>query len=193
MSATFNYDLNGESNGIFKICTKDDETTVDVGDSETRFFWLQQLQKARRLYTHSSSVASSKSTVGLLKENSEDSSSKESSPFKDILSTMERPPELTSPQSADYIGKKSFFQNFTRKTSFKLVRSSSDQTPDPRAHMEARSPTQHLPSFYALSKMRKSIREKRSQLVPRRQPTIDDVTKELESVRDDLQATQDDA
>ena len=71
--------------------------------------------------------------------------------------------------------------------SFKLVRSSSDQTPDPRAHMEARSPTQHLPSFYALSKMRKSIREKRSQLVPRRQPTIDDVTKELESVRDDLQ------
>ena len=164
------------------------------------------------------------SQVGLLKENNSEDSSKESSPFKDILSTMERPPELTSPQSADYIGKKSFFQNFTRKTrwtgeylenckykiiekywwnfrenlwnwiplnvfllSFKLVRSSSDQTPDPRAHMEARSPTQHLPSFYALSKMRKSIREKRSQLVPRRQPTIDDVTKELESVRDDLQ------
>ena len=52
--------------------------------------------------------------VGLLKENSEES--KESSPFKDILATMERPPELTSPQSADYIGKKSFFQNFSRKT-----------------------------------------------------------------------------
>ena len=56
--------------------------------------------------------------VGLLKENSEDSSSKESSPFKDILSTMERPPELTSPQSADYIGKKSFFPNFGRKTRY---------------------------------------------------------------------------
>ena len=64
--------------------TKDDETTVDVGDSENRltlsgsldevcscsflrFFWLQQLQKARRLYTHSSSVASSKSTVNSIK------------------------------------------------------------------------------------------------------------------------------
>ena len=56
--------------------------------------------------------------VGLLKENSEDSSSKESSPFKDILSTMERPPELTSPQSADYIGKKSFFPNIGRKTRY---------------------------------------------------------------------------
>ena len=74
----------GLGQGLAKIpyffSTKDDETTVDVGDSETRltlsgspehemncsfyrFFWLQQLQKARRLYTHSSSVASSKSTV----------------------------------------------------------------------------------------------------------------------------------
>ena len=32
-----------------------------------RFFWLQQLQKARRLYTHSNSVASSKSTVNCIK------------------------------------------------------------------------------------------------------------------------------
>jgi len=200
LSATFNYDLEGDKNGIFKICTKNDEqTTLDVGDSENRFFWLQQLQKARRQYNaYNSSQNSSKNAVGLLKSSNSEESSKESSPFKDILSTMERPPEreLTSPQSADYIGKKSFFQNLTRKTSFKLVRSSSDQTPGPNVYIEAaKSPTSGVPNpgFQALSKLRKSIREKRPQLGPRRQQTVEEVTKELENVKDDLQATQDDA
>ena len=100
---------------------------------------------------------------------------------------MERPPELTSPQSADYLGKKSFFQNFTRKTSFKLQRSSSDQNPSPHIqYLESKSPV-HNPGFHALSKIRKSIRDKRPGLGPKRQPTIEDVTKELESVKDDLQ------
>ena len=67
---------------------------------------------------------------------------------KDILATMERPPDQPPSRSADYCTKKSFFQvnfarecsfvptlrifhfqNFTRKPSFKqLVRSSSDGT-----------------------------------------------------------------
>ena len=70
---------------------------------------------------------------------------------KDILATMERPPDLPPSRSADYCTKKSFFQvlmmmmmmsrlaltirylqNFTRKPSFKqLVRSSSDGTDTP--------------------------------------------------------------
>ena len=57
-----------------------------------------------------------------MKAHSSEESSKESSPFKDILSTMERPPipdihdrEITSPMSADYINKKSFFHNLTKK------------------------------------------------------------------------------
>ena len=68
------------------------------------------------------------------------------------------------------------------------MRSSSDQTPGPGVQLEARSPT-HNPGFQALSKIRKSLREKRSGMGPRRQPTVEDVTKELESVRDDLQVS----
>ena len=68
--------------------------------------------------------------------------------------------------------------------SFKLVRSSSDQTPSPSVHL---SPT-HNPGLQALSKIRKSMREKKALgLGPRRQMTVEDVTKELESVKDDLQ------
>ena len=68
------------------------------------------------------------------------------------------------------------------------MRSSSDQTPGPGVQLEARSPT-HNPGFQALSKIRKSLREKRPGMGPRRQPTVEDVTKELESVRDDLQVS----
>ena len=46
--------------------------------------------------------------VGLLKENSAEDSSKESSPFKDILATMERPPDgRMEPKSADYYVRRS--------------------------------------------------------------------------------------
>jgi hypothetical protein len=41
---------------------------------------------------------------------------------QDILATMERPPDLATPMSADYCARKSFFHNFARKPSFKLVR-----------------------------------------------------------------------
>ena len=44
--------------------------------------------------------------------------------------------------------------------------------------------------FQALTKIRKSLREKRPGLGPRRQPTVDDVSKELESLRDDLQVSE---
>ena len=68
--------------------------------------------------------------------------------------------------------------------SFKLVRSSSDQTPSPSVHL---SPT-HNPGLKALSQIRKSMREKKALgLGPRRQMTVEDVTKELENVKDDLQ------
>lgn len=70
--------------------------------------------------------------------------------------------------------------------SFKLVRSSSDQTPSPGGQTEARSPP-HNPGFQALSKIRKSLREKRPGMGPRRQLTVEDVSRELVSVRDDLQ------
>ena len=71
--------------------------------------------------------------------------------------------------------------------SFKLVRSSSDQTPSPSVHL---SPT-HNSGLQALSKIRKSMREKKALgLGPRRQMTVEDVTKELESVKDDLQVRE---
>ena len=50
---------------------------------------------------------------------------KEGSPYRDLLATMERPPDpatLTCPRSADYNAKKSFFPSFARKPSFKLAR-----------------------------------------------------------------------
>jgi len=202
LSATFTYDLENDQNGQFKICTKDEEQTIDVGNAENRLYWLQQLQKARREFTQTTSShhnLSARTSVGLLKEKAPDESSKESSPFKDIFATMERPPEISTPRSADFYGKKSFFQNFTRKASFKLVRSSSDRTPSPTS-MEPRSPPPskpfasptHSQGFQALSKIRKSLREKRPPLGPRK-ATFEDVSRELETVKDDLQASQDDA
>ena len=131
-----------------------------------RLYWLQQLQKGRREFTQNSSTChnlSARSSVshfltlslefwildvllqiGLLKEKAPDESSKESSPFKDIFATMERPPDISTPRSADFYSKKSFFQNFTRKASFKLVRSSSDRTPSP-TRMETKSPPPSKP------------------------------------------------
>jgi len=202
LSATFTYDLENDQNGQFKICTKDEEQTIDVGNAENRLYWLQQLQKGRREFTQNSSGhhnLSARSSIGLLKEKDPDESSKESSPFKDIFATMERPPDISTPRSADFYSKKSFFQNFTRKASFKLVRSSSDRTPSP-TRMEPKSPPPskpfssptHSQGFQALSKIRKSLRDKRPPLGPRK-ATFEDVSRELETVKDDLQATQDDA
>ena len=82
--------------------------------------------------------------VGLLIEKSPDESSKESSPFKDIFATMERPADISTPRSADFYGKKSFFQNFTRKASLKLLRSSSHRMPSPTS-MELKSPPPSKP------------------------------------------------
>ena len=85
--------------------------------------------------------------------------------LKDILATMERPPDQPPSRSADYCTKKSFFQvniargcffahieyiyhfqNFTRKPSFKqLVRSSSDGT-DTTAAPNGSSPHSKSPS-----------------------------------------------
>jgi len=202
LSATFTYDLENDQNGQFKICTKDEEQTIDVGNAENRLYWLQQLQKGRREFTQNSSThhnLSARSSIGLLKEKDPDESSKESSPFKDIFATMERPPDISTPRSADFYSKKSFFQNFTRKASFKLVRSSSDRTPSP-TRMETKSPPPskpfssptHSQGFQALSKIRKSLRDKRPPLGPRK-ATFEDVSRELETVKDDLQATQDNA
>merc|ERR1719209_1957719 len=91
MGATFVYDA-GDVNGQFKICTTDEEQSIDVGTAENRLYWLQQLQKARREFTQNVSThhnLAARSSVGLLKEKAPDESSKESSPFKEIFATME--------------------------------------------------------------------------------------------------------
>lgn len=198
MSATFVYDA-GDANGQFKICTTDEEQSIDVGSAENRLYWLQQLQRARREFTQNSGAnpmnSGRSAQLGLLKERSESEDMKESSPFKDILATMERPPDHLPPaRSADYHStKKSFFQNFTRKPSFKqLGRSSSDTTApsgvEPRspAHGKLTSPTHSPGGFHALTKIRQSLREKKPPLGRRTED-------ELDAVRGDLQASQDDA
>ena len=61
--------------------------------------------------------------LGLLKERcTPEDSVKESSPYRDIFASLDKPPE--PPKSADYVAKKSsFFPSFARKPSFKgLVR-----------------------------------------------------------------------
>merc|ERR1719334_2567834 len=151
MGATYVYDA-ADLNGQFKICTTEEEQTIDVGTAENRLYWLQQLQKARREFTQNFSTNQKNpgraAQLGLLKEGceGEGDSTKEGSPFKDILATMERPAEVGPIRSADYVTKKSFFQNFTRKPSFKqLVRSSSDGTPPTAMGVEQRSPPPNKP------------------------------------------------
>jgi len=214
MGATFVYDA-GDVNGQFKICTTDEEQSIDVGTAENRLYWLQQLQRARREFTQNSTNGqknSGRSTqLGLLKERSESDESKESSPFKDILATMERPPDQPPSRSADYCTKKSFFQNFTRKPSFKqLVRSSSDGTDmspkSPHTTTTTTNSTPHSKSpshktspshsnqggFHALTKIRQSLREKKPPL-GKRAGTIEDVSHELDAVKVDLQASLDES
>jgi len=204
VGGTFVYDA-GDVNGQFKICTTDDEQAIDVGSAENRLYWLQQLQRARREFNQTSSNGQKnpgRSTqLGLLKERNEGEESKESSPFKDILATMERPPDLPPSRSADYhTTKKSFFQNFTRKPSFKqLVRSSSDGTAPPGAEPrspphsnKASSPTNSPGGFHALSKIRQSLREKKPPLGAGRRGA-EDIAQELDGVRADLQASQDES
>ena len=114
--------------------------------------------------------------VGLLKEKTpeDESTLKESSPFKEIMQTLDRPHyDFTSPpKSADYYKKTSFFQSFTRnKPNFRLPRSASMRTPSPPPG-DQRSPPPSKPlsspstSFQALTKIRKSIREKKTPTVP---------------------------
>ena len=133
---------------------------------------------------------------GLLKDQGmDDCSVKESSPYNDILSTMERPPAPPTPHSADSVQTKSFFHSFTRAASTatsKLQRSCSDQTPA-QSSSHNNSSNNSNSSFPGLMKIRQSLREKRSVLGSKRQQTVEDVTRELESVKDDLQATQDES
>merc|ERR550517_100382 len=180
-----------KQNTVQCTSTTDEEQSIDVGTAENRLYWLQQLQRARREFTQNSTngqKSSGRSTqLGLLKERSESEESKESSPFKDILATMERPPDQPPSRSADYCTKKSFFQNFTRKPSFKqLVRSSSDGT-DTTGQPNGSSPHSKSPShktspshsnqggFHALSKIRQSLREKKPPL-GKRSGTVEDVS-----------------
>ena len=128
----------------------------------------------------------------------DDSSVKESSPYNDILSTMERPPAPPTPHSADSVQTKSFFHSFTRAASTatsKLQRSCSDQTPAQSSshNNTSNNNNNNNSSFPGLMKIRQSLREKRSVLGSKRQQTVEDVTRELESVKDDLQATQDES
>jgi len=209
LSATFNYNLDNPGSGEFTICTKDVEQCIDVGSAENRQYWLQQLQKGRREYTQSvggNNRLMARSSIGLLREKSTPDESKESSPYRDILATLERPLDISMPKSADYNAKKSFFPSFARKPSFKqLVRSSSDRTPSPTG-MDPKSPP--LPpskpsptnsqGFQALSKIRRSLRDKRPPLGHLRQTSLttrkpEDLARELESLKEDLQASQDDA
>lgn len=202
LSATYNYSLENSPPGEFTICTKEEEKVVNVGSADSRQYWLQQLQRARREYTQAtgSSRLTSRSSLGLLRDRGTPEESKESSPFKDILATMERPPDLATPMSAGYSARQSFFHNFARKPSFKLVRSSSDRTPSPTG-VEPRSPPPSKPSpthsqgFQALNKIRRSIRDKRPPLphLTHRTRRAEDLARELEILRDDLQASQDDA
>ncbi|XP_023328220.1 uncharacterized protein LOC111701257 [Eurytemora carolleeae] len=281
LSATFNYNLENSTNGEFTLCTKDGDFTLDVGSAENRQYWLQQLQRCRREFTQaggSNNRLMARASIGLLKEKPTPDESKDSSPFRDILATMERPLEFNSPKSADYCAKKSFFPNFARKPSFKLVRSSSDRTPSPpgvdpwspppsdhnsetlltdlpqiligklnrttemfvacccvgyslekhiRDELYENSESQTVEvilelraghrrlilssvqigsdpellsserfGFQALSKIRKSLRDKRPPLssrpiVPFRK--LEEYSREVESLRDDLQASQDDS
>lgn len=81
---------------------------------------------------------------------------------------------ISPPKSADYCSKKtSFFQSFTRnRPNFRLPRSSSMRTPSPPAstHSGMLSPPHNKPlgasstpgSFQALTKIRKSLRDKKS-------------------------------
>merc|ERR1712223_1051652 len=81
-------------------------------------------------------------------------------------------PITSPPKSADYATKKTnFFQNFTRnRPNFKIPRSSSMRTPSPPAgHSGLMSPpakplgVSSTPgSFQALTKIRKSLRDKKS-------------------------------
>ncbi len=175
---------------------------------------------------------------------------KEGSPFREVMQTLDRPPtaDFTSPpRSADYIKKPSFFQSFASragKANFRLPRSSSMRTPSPpppaAAAAAGSSPDFHPPlgarpsqpatavsspsaaqaSFTALSRIRKSLRDKKATSTagvvslpgppgspapgtpvapagtpggwsPKRFATADD--RAMASLRDELQASKDEA
>eukprot|EP00095_Tigriopus_kingsejongensis_P002735 maker-scaffold226_size249562-snap-gene-1.19 protein:Tk02735 transcript:maker-scaffold226_size249562-snap-gene-1.19-mRNA-1 annotation:"tbc1 domain family member 2b-like" len=143
--------------------------------------------------------------VGLLKEQTpeEDVALKESSPFKDIMHTLERPSFdfASPPKSADYYKKTSFFQSFTKnKPNFRLPRSASMRTPSPPPG-DQRSPPPSKPmcspstSFTTLSKIRKSMRDKKppgpATFSPKR--FMDDKDREISTLREDFQASKDEA
>lgn len=140
---------------------------------------------------------------------------RESSPFKDVMPSMEKLVDFSSPpKSADFYKKPSFFQSFTRsKPNFRIPRSSSMRTPSPpRGLVEQKSPPpQFKPlsspstSFSALSKIRRSVRERgkmseklcspgwsTSASSPKRF-IVDERERELLGLRDDLQAARDEA
>ena len=134
--------------------------------------------------------------VGLLKSPAaDDSPTKDMSPFKEIMQTLEKPPNSgppdfnrkavrnrpynSPPRSADYYsGNKNkgsfFFHNFAVRKghNFRLPRSASMRTPSPppSAAKSPPPPPANRPlnssstpgSFQALSKLRKSLRDKKS-------------------------------
>ncbi|XP_059091006.1 TBC1 domain family member 2B-like isoform X2 [Tigriopus californicus] len=205
-SATFCYDVQSDRSGEFTICTRLGEHVLSAGTAERRMYWLQQLQKARREFAQSSSNRNSfHSQVGLLKEKTpeEEFTLKESSPFKEIMHTLDRPCfDYTSPpKSADYYKKTSFFQSFAKnKPNFRLPRSASMRTPSPPPG-DQRSPPPSKPlsspstSFTALTRIRKSMRDKKpttgNAFSPKR--FMDERDRELAMLREDYQASKDEA
>ncbi|XP_071749014.1 TBC1 domain family member 2B isoform X3 [Lepeophtheirus salmonis] len=218
-SATFKYDVQMDRHGEFTICTKNGEYILSAGSPERRIYWLQHLQRARREYSTYAVNRNSMfySQVGLLKEKTPDTefSEKENSPFREIMQTLERPLDNYSspPRSADYIKKTSFFQSLTRnRPNFRMPRSASMRTPSPplernNHHVVISSPPPKLnspnSSFQALSKIRKSFRDKKGSPSstsasglwgPKKVgQTAEEISRELFGVKEDLQASLDDA
>nr|XP_053655434.1 TBC1 domain family member 2B-like isoform X1 [Cherax quadricarinatus] len=219
--ATFFFDPENKNEGQFTIRCCNEEILLEASSAQTRMYWLQQLQAARREFSQrrtatktpaSRTTSAGRPETGLLQDDKK-SDVPTPDPHYDLLTPMTRPdsgmsdlpPRPSFALSDARLALSNLLPNTQRKI-FKTNNESSKSPTSPQAtrHSPLASPTDDLSLGSLGRKLRSSFRGRRSASLEGKDgfdaPNLhskvtcrrcEELQRELTSAKEDLTATQD--
>uniref|UniRef100_A0A0P4WC33 TBC1 domain family member 2B n=2 Tax=Scylla olivacea TaxID=85551 RepID=A0A0P4WC33_SCYOL len=208
--ATFFFDPENKNEGQFSIRWGNQEMVLDASSVQGRMYWLQQLQAARREYSHrrtntktptSRTTATGRPESGLIQQDSGTNPAEFPDPHHDLQMPMMRPTDLlprhhTTPFTEAWLGLSSLLPNtpriFRGTHSHETPKSPSSPPPTSRNNING-SPMEDLSLGNLRQKFRSSFKSRRahekkeaSEAPSTPKPTC----KKCEELRGELMTTQ---
>ncbi|XP_063842232.1 TBC1 domain family member 2B-like [Scylla paramamosain] len=177
--ATFFFDPENKNEGQFSIRWGNQEMVLDASSVQGRMYWLQQLQAARREYSHrrtntktptSRTTATGRPESGLIQQDSDTNPAEFPDPHYDLQMPMVRPTDLlprhhTTPFTEAWLGLSSLLPNtpriFRGTHSHETPKSPSSPPPTSRNNING-SPMEDLSLGNLRQKFRSSFKSRRA-------------------------------